>query len=201
MAVGALTFGQSSYRNVLCLGLILAEDGKKMSKHLGNILQPIPLMDRHGADAVRWFMAASGSPWASRRVGDGTINEIVRKVLLTYWNTVAFQALYARTNGWTPGAAVPVGERHVLDRWLLSETNSLVGAVTTALNDYDTLTAGNRIQAFTDDLSNWYVRRSRRRFWDGDPSAPADPARGAGGADPADGAAGSVHHRAGVAGP
>ena len=103
MAVGTLVFEQSSYRNVLCLGHILAEDGRKMSKHLGNILEPIPLMDEHGADAVRWFMAAGGSPWAARRVGHTTIQETVRKVLLTYWNTVAFQVLYANTSDWSPG--------------------------------------------------------------------------------------------------
>ncbi len=87
---------------MLCLGHILAEDGRKMSKHLGNILEPIPLMDTHGADAVRWFMAAGGSPWSSRRVGHGTIQETVRKVLMTYVNTVAFQSLYARANNWSP---------------------------------------------------------------------------------------------------
>ncbi len=107
MAIGTLVFDKSSYENVVCLGHILAEDGRKMSKHLGNILQPIPLMDQHGADAVRWFMAAGGSPWAARRVGHGTIQEVVRKTLLTYWNTVAFQALYARTSGWAPSEADP----------------------------------------------------------------------------------------------
>ncbi len=171
MAVGTLVFDRSSYSNVLCLGHILAEDGRKMSKHLGNILEPIPLLDQHGADAVRWFMAAGGSPWAARRVGHTTITEIVRKVLLTYWNTVAFQALYARVNGWAPGHAPAPADRHVLDRWLLAETNELVRDVTAQLEDFDTLGAGNRISAFTDDLSNWYVRRSRRRFWDGDESA------------------------------
>ncbi len=172
MAVGTLVFDRSSYRNVLCLGHILAEDGRKMSKHLGNILEPIPLMDTHGADAVRWFMAAGGSPWASRRVGHQTLQEIVRKVLLTYWNTVAFQALYARTNGWAPSATpTPTAERHVLDRWLLSATAELVTKVTAALEDFDTLGAGTLLSAFTDDLSNWYVRRSRRRFWDGEDSA------------------------------
>ncbi len=172
MAVSTLTFDRSSYRNVLCLGHILAEDGRKMSKHLGNILEPIPLLEAHGADAVRWFMAAGGSPWASRRVGHTTLQEIVRKVLLTYWNTVAFQALYARTNGWAPAVEPPpVAGRHVLDRWLLSATAELVRAVTEALEGYDTLAAGTLLSAFTDDLSNWYVRRSRRRFWEGDPSA------------------------------
>ncbi|GAB3625093.1 isoleucine--tRNA ligase [Mariniluteicoccus endophyticus] len=174
MAVNTAVFDQSDYRNVLCLGHILAEDGRKMSKHLGNILEPIPLMDQHGADAVRWFMAASGSPWMARRVGHNTIQETVRKVLLTYWNTVAFHALYARTNGWSPAsapAAPAVADRPVLDRWLVSMTNVLVRDVTAALEVFDTQHAGSRIQEFIDDLSNWYVRRSRRRFWDGDQSA------------------------------
>jgi isoleucyl-tRNA synthetase len=145
-----------------------------MSKHLGNILEPMPLMEEHSADAVRWFMAASGSPWQARRVGHATIQETVRKVLLTYWNTVAFHVLYARTNGWVPGAdrAAPAPEdRPVLDRWVRAETHRLVRDVTAALEDFQTQRAGGLIAAFVDDLSNWYVRRSRRRFWAGDPSA------------------------------
>ncbi|NNG19644.1 isoleucine--tRNA ligase [Naumannella sp. ID2617S] len=172
MAVNTAVFDQNDYRNVLCLGHILAEDGRKMSKHLGNILEPIPLMDEHGADAVRWFMACSGSPWMARRVGHAAIQETVRKVLLTYWNTVAFQALYARTNDWVPsGEAPPVGQRHVLDRWLTSVTHVLVREVTAALEVFDTQRVGSLVQQFVDDLSNWYVRRSRRRFWDGEPGA------------------------------
>lgn len=173
MAVGTLVFDASSYKNVLCLGHILAEDGRKMSKHLGNILEPIPLMDEHGADAVRWFMAAGGSPWAARRVGHATIQETVRKVLLTYWNSVAFQVLYANLEGWTPGAsqAAEPAARPVLDRWALSEAHRLVDQVTAALEDFDTQRAGALIAAYVDDLSNWYVRRSRRRFWDGDHAA------------------------------
>ncbi|QHC21653.1 isoleucine--tRNA ligase [Streptomyces sp. GS7] len=172
MAVGTLVFDKSSYENVVCLGHILAEDGRKMSKHLGNILQPIPLMDQHGADAVRWFMAAGGSPWSARRVGHNTIQEVVRKTLLTYWNTVAFQALYARTSNWAPSAADPApADRPLLDRWLLGELNTLVEGVTDALEGFDTQRAGKLLSAFVDDLSNWYVRRSRRRFWQGDPAA------------------------------
>jgi isoleucyl-tRNA synthetase len=172
MAVGTLVFDQSSYRNVLCLGHILAEDGRKMSKHLGNILEPMPLMEEHGADAVRWFMACSGSPWAARRVGHATIQETVRKVLLTYWNTVAFQALYARTSSWSPGDPAPApAERPVMDRWALSEAHRLVQDVTEALEKFDTQRAGNLLAAYVDDLSNWYVRRSRRRFWQGDAAA------------------------------
>ncbi|PNE41900.1 isoleucine--tRNA ligase [Streptomyces noursei] len=172
MAVGTLVFDKSSYENVVCLGHILAEDGRKMSKHLGNILQPIPLMDQHGADAVRWFMAAGGSPWSARRVGHNTIQEVVRKTLLTYWNTVAFQALYARTSNWAPSAADPApADRPLLDRWLLGELHTLVDEVTGALESYDTQRAGKLLSAFVDDLSNWYVRRSRRRFWQGDAAA------------------------------
>ena len=111
MAVGTLVFEKSSYENVLCLGHILAEDGRKMSKHLGNILEPIPLMDRHGADAVRWFMLAGGSPWSARRVGHETLSEVVRKVLLTYWNTASFFTLYAEANGWDPATAPAPGAR------------------------------------------------------------------------------------------
>ncbi|MDQ3615911.1 MAG: isoleucine--tRNA ligase [Actinomycetota bacterium] len=172
MAIGTTVFDESSYRNVLCLGHILAEDGRKMSKHLGNILEPMPLMEQHGADAVRWFMAAAGSPWSARRIGHTNLQEIVRKVLLTYWNTVAFHVLYARSSGWAPGSEAPaVGDRPVLDRWLNAETARLVHAVTGALENFDTQAAGNLLAQFVDNLSNWYVRRSRRRFWDGDPAA------------------------------
>jgi isoleucyl-tRNA synthetase len=172
MAVGTAVFDQSSYRNVLCLGHILAEDGRKMSKHLGNILEPIPLMDEHGADAVRWFMACGGSPWAARRVGHNTIQETVRKVLLTYWNTVAFQVLYGRTAGWTPDSPAPaVAERPAMDRWVLGEAHRLVLQVTEALENFDTQRTGSLLAGYVDLLSNWYVRRSRRRFWDGDPAA------------------------------
>jgi isoleucyl-tRNA synthetase len=151
------------------------ERGRKMSKHLGNVLQPIPLMDRHGADAVRWFFAAAGSPWANRKIGHGVLEEIVRKVLLTYWNTTSFLVLYANAaaaqgNAWNTerlADAPPASARPVLDRWMLSELHALVRDVTAALEEFDSSTAGRRIAAFIDDLSNWYVRRSRRRFWEG----------------------------------
>ncbi|GAB3343871.1 isoleucine--tRNA ligase [Modestobacter lapidis] len=173
MAVGTLVFERSSYENVLCLGHILAEDGRKMSKHLGNILEPMPLMDRHGADAVRWFMLAGGSPWSARRVGHETLSEVVRKVLLTYWNTASFFTLYAETNGWDPASTPPPAraDRPLLDRWALAELASVTAGVTDALEAFDTQTAGRLLAEFVDDLSNWYVRRSRRRFWEGDPAA------------------------------
>src|SRR5687767_6438052 len=173
MAIGTLVFEQNSYENVLCLGHILAEDGRKISKHLGNILEPIPLIDRHGADAVRWFMLAGGSPWSARRVGHETLSEVVRKVLLTYWNTASFFTLYAEANRWDPQAApAPArADRALLDRWALAKLAAVTEGVTTALEDFDTQTAGRLLAEFVDDLSNWYVRRSRRRFWDGDPAA------------------------------
>ncbi len=168
MAIGTLVFDKSSYETVLCLGHILDADGRKMSKHLGNVLDPYELMERHGADALRWYMLCDGNPWAARRVGHEQIESVVRKVLLTYWNTAAFLTLYAEANAWTPA---PSGERTLLDRWAISELHDTVREVTEALEGFDSLRAGRRLSAFIDDLSNWYVRTSRRRFWDGDPAA------------------------------
>jgi len=179
MAVGTLALGRSAYENVVCLGLIADDRGRKMSKHLGNVLEPLPLMDAHGADAVRWFFAAAGSPWATRKIGHGALAEIVRKVLLTYWNIASFLIRYANAaaamgHAWSPGqvaAAPPVATRPVLDRWLVSELHTLIRDTTAALEEFDSAAAGRRMATFIDDLSNWYVRRSRRRFWDG-PSTP-----------------------------
>ncbi|MGH2394010.1 MAG: DUF5915 domain-containing protein, partial [Candidatus Limnocylindria bacterium] len=171
LAVGTLVFDRSSYENVVCLGHIMAEDGRKMSKHLGNIIEPIPFMDKHGADALRWFMLCSGSPWSPRRVGDSAVEEIVRKVLLTYWNTASFFTLYASTSGWTPSASMPVAQRPVLDRWALAELDHVVSATDAALEDFDTAGAGRVLAQFIDDLSNWYVRRCRARFWASDADA------------------------------
>ena len=166
MAIGTLVFDQSSYKTVLCLGHILDKDGRKMSKHLGNVLEPMPLMDRHGADAVRWYMLASGSPWSARRVGHDAISEVVRKTLLTYWNTVSFLALYASASDFQLGESPK--DRPMMDQWILSELNQLISTVDSAYENFDSQIAGNAIATFVDDLSNWYVRRSRRRFWDGD---------------------------------
>ncbi|CAB4866816.1 MAG: isoleucine--tRNA ligase [Actinobacteria bacterium] len=172
MAIGTLVFEESSYKNVVCLGHILDEDGRKMSKHLGNVLEPIGLMNEHGADAVRWFMLASGSPWQARRVGHAAIGDVVRKTLLTYWNTVSFLSLYARLSQWEPSAPAPEpSQRPVIDRWVISEANQLAREVDLALEAFDTQRAGRLLSTFIDNLSNWYVRRSRRRFWDGDPAA------------------------------
>ena len=171
MTIGTLVFDQSSYKTVLCLGHILDKDGRKMSKHLGNVLEPMALMDQHGADAVRWYMLAAGSPWAARRVGHDSINEVVRKTLLTYWNTVSFHALYANASHFELSQTPALSDRPLMDRWIISELNTLVQEVDAALEDFDSQIAGRALARFIDDLSNWYVRRSRRRFWDGDVAA------------------------------
>ncbi|GGJ95882.1 isoleucine--tRNA ligase [Pilimelia anulata] len=171
MAIGTLVFEKSSYDNVLCLGHIMAEDGRKMSKHLGNIILPVPLMDQHGADALRWFMLCAGSPWGARRIGDAPLEEIVRRTLLTYWNTVSFFTLYASVAGWRPAdepAALPLTP---LDRWLRAELHHVVRVVDEAMEGFDTAGAGRALADFVDDVSNWYVRLSRARFWAGEPAA------------------------------
>ena len=170
MTIGTLVFDQSSYETVLCLGHILDKDGRKMSKHLGNVLEPIPLMDQHGADAVRWYMLAAGSPWSSRRVGHDALSDVVRKTLLTYWNTVSFFTLYAKAADFTLDQNVTTSTA-TMDRWILSELNLLISNVDKAYAEFDSQQAGKLLAAFIDDLSNWYVRRSRRRFWDGDAAA------------------------------
>jgi isoleucyl-tRNA synthetase len=114
-------------------------------------------------------MLCSGSPWASRRVGHKALEEIASKVIRTYWSIASFQSLYARANGWSPGTEG--GEPTQLDRWALSEVHRVAAEVDAALEDFDTARAGKALAAYIDDLSNWYVRRSRRRFWDGDPAA------------------------------
>ena len=171
MTIGTLLFEKSSYKNVLCLGHILDKDGRKMSKHLGNVLEPIALMDQHGADAVRWYMLAAGSPWSARRVGHDAINDVVRKTLLTYWNTVSFHSLYAHASTFDISQSPDHIDRSLMDHWIISELNLLIKEVDRNLETFDSQSAGKAIARFIDDLSNWYVRRSRRRFWDGDVAA------------------------------
>ncbi|MEY3434272.1 MAG: hypothetical protein RL057_652, partial [Actinomycetota bacterium] len=171
MAIGTLVFDKSSYKTVLCLGHILDKDGRKMSKHLGNVLEPMALMDQHGADAVRWYMLAAGSPWSARRVGHDAISEVVRKTLLTYWNTVSFLSLYASASDYQPTPFSKDLNLSTMDRWIVSELNQLINEVDDSLADFDSQRAGAALARFIDDLSNWYVRRSRRRFWDGDVAA------------------------------
>ncbi|CAN2194586.1 IleS Isoleucyl-tRNA synthetase [Candidatus Nanopelagicaceae bacterium] len=171
MTIGTLVFDQSAYKSVLCLGHILDKDGRKMSKHVGNVLEPIALMDQHGADAVRWYMLAAGSPWSARRVGHDAISDVVRKTLLTYWNTISFHTLYAQSSNFDISQIPAVKNRSMMDHWILSELNTLIQEVDAAYADFDSQAAGKALARFIDDLSNWYVRRSRRRFWDGDVAA------------------------------
>jgi isoleucyl-tRNA synthetase len=170
MAVGTLVFGRSAYQTVVCLGHVVDATGRKMSKHLGNVMEPMGVLNSHGADAVRWFFAAAGSPWGQRRIGPGALDEIVSGVLLTYWNLASFLTLYANASSpaWTPRQPAPAqAQRPLLDRWLLGEVGRCVRDVTTAMEEFDSAAAGRRIAALIGDLSNWYVRRSRRRFWEG----------------------------------
>ena len=171
MTIGTLVFDQSSYKSVLCLGHILDKDGRKMSKHLGNVLEPISLMDQHGADAVRWYMLAAGSPWSARRVGHDAISDVVRKTLLTYWNTISFHTLYAEASGFELSQSPDIKDRSMMDKWIISELNALIQEVDNSYSEFDSQNAGKALARFIDDLSNWYVRRSRRRFWDGDTAA------------------------------
>jgi isoleucyl-tRNA synthetase len=166
MAVSTLVFGQNSYRNVLCLGLIVDEEGKKMSKSQGNVIDPWTLLEVQGADALRWYLFTSGSPWVNRRLGPTVVDEFLRRYLLTLWNTYSFFVTYANLDLFSPAdPAVPVAERPELDQWIIAELHDTIRDVTDALENYDALAGGRRLDTFVDDLSNWYVRRSRRRFW------------------------------------
>ncbi len=167
LAVSTLLFDQTSYRNVVCLGHIVDRDGRKMSKSLGNVLDPFELLDRYGADPLRWFMLANGSPWVSRRLFPEAVEEITRSFFLTLWNTYSFFCLYARLEGFDPTRPAAGATATPLDRWVLAELADTVDQVTRDLDDYDATSAARRLAAFVDDLSNWYVRLSRRRFWRG----------------------------------
>ncbi|HET8673655.1 MAG TPA: isoleucine--tRNA ligase [Thermoleophilaceae bacterium] len=170
LAISTLLWGRSSYKTCLCLGLILDDEGQKMSKSRGNVVSPWDVLDRFGADAFRWYLFTSKQPWDGYRFSLETVGEGVRQFLLTLWNTYAFFVLYANVNGVARDAD---GEREELDRWILSRLAETVEVVRERLDDYDTTSSGRAVAAFVDDLSNWYVRLSRRRFWDGDPGAVA----------------------------
>ena len=169
LAISTLLFDQSSFRNVVCLGLILDEDGRKMSKSLGNTVEPWEVIDRYGADALRWYFFTSKQPWDGYRFSMETIGEAVRQFMLQLWNTYGFYVLYANANGVDRTvAAEPAGD---LDRWALSRLQETIETVRERRDDFDATTAGRKVQELVDELSNWYVRRSRRRFWDGDAAA------------------------------
>jgi isoleucyl-tRNA synthetase len=166
LAIATLIEGRSSYKRVLCLGHILDGEGQKMSKSKGNVVRPDDILDHQGADAFRWFMFSSQQPWSPRRFSAEMVDEVVRKFLLTLWNTYSFFTLYANIDRFDPVATEsPVQDRPLIDRWLVGELNTLVLDVTAGLEAYDATGTARRIQQFVDDLSNWYVRRSRRRFW------------------------------------
>ena len=165
-AISTLLFDQPCFKNVICLGHIMAEDGGKMSKSRGNFVEPWAVFDAHGADATRWYMYTASPPGNARRFSANLVKEVVGKFLLTLWNSYSFFVTYANLNDFDPAAPqVPLAERSVLDRWVLAKLNGLVENVTQALETYDVTGATRPIAEFVDELSNWYVRLSRRRFW------------------------------------
>ncbi|MDQ4005855.1 MAG: class I tRNA ligase family protein, partial [Actinomycetota bacterium] len=165
MAEGTLLFDDTAYRACVVLGLLLDAEGRKMSKRIGNVMDPFELMDRYGADAMRWFFLAAGSPWSERRVSLPGIEEGVRRVLLTLWNVYAFLVTYANADDLDPSALdVPAEERPALDRWIRSRLAATTAAARAGLDGFDATSAAKAIASFVDDLSNWYVRLARRRF-------------------------------------
>jgi len=166
LAISVMLFGEASYRTCLCLGLILDPEGQKMSKSKGNVVVPWDVLNAHGADALRWYYFTSKQPWDGYRFSLETVGESVRQFLKPLWNTYAFYVLYANVNE-------PAGDSQEteLDRWIRSRLAATTERVVERMDDYDTTFAGRAIAEFVDDLSNWYVRLSRRRFWDGDPAA------------------------------
>ena len=165
-ALGTLLKGEPSYRNVICLGLILDSRGQKMSKHVGNVVRPDTVLDAHGADALRWYLFTASHPGEPRRFSDKLVNETLRRVLLTLWNVYSFFTNYASIDRFHPDQ-VPADWKpeNELDRWILSELNVMVEQVDGYMEAYNPTDSGRRLQEFVDQLSNWYVRRSRRRFW------------------------------------
>ena len=165
-ALSTLMQDDIAYRNVICLGLILDGRGRKMSKRLGNIVEPDSILDVHGADALRWYLFTASHPGEPRRFSDRLVQQTLRQVLLTLWNVYSFFTNYANIDEFEP-SQIPDDWRPEaeLDRWVLAELNQLVQVVDGHLDNYNPTDAGRRIADFIDNLSNWYVRRSRRRFW------------------------------------
>jgi isoleucyl-tRNA synthetase len=169
LAESTLLFEQSSFENCVCLGLILDPEGQKMSKSRGNVVDPWDVLAAHGADAFRWYYLTAQQPWAGYRFSLDTVGESVRQFMLTLWNTYSFWVLYANaSDGLDLDSA---GDLTDLDRWALSRLQATVATVRERMDDFDATTAGRAIAEFVEELSNWYVRLSRRRFWDGDAAA------------------------------
>ena len=174
-AIATMVNDRICYRNVISNGLVLDKNGSKMSKRLGNAVDPFKVLDAYGADPLRWYMVTNAQPWDNLKFDEAGVEEVRRKFFGTLYNTYSFFALYANVDGFTADQAlpssphwVPVSERPEIDRWILSALNTLVRDVNAAYADYDITTAGRKIQDFTgDQLSNWYVRLNRKRFWGG----------------------------------
>ncbi|MCC6612062.1 MAG: isoleucine--tRNA ligase [Anaerolineae bacterium] len=165
-AISSMLMESVSYKNVICLGLILDGNGQKMSKSKGNVVDPWDVLNVHGADAFRWYLYTASPPGEPRRFSSELVGEVVSKFWLTLWNTYSFFVTYANIDGWTPAKQQPpVDQRDPLDRWVLAELHELVKEVTDAYENYDAPNATRPIQVFVEALSNWYVRLSRRRFW------------------------------------
>jgi isoleucyl-tRNA synthetase len=172
LAESTLLFGESSYRNCVCLGLILDPEGQKMSKSRGNVVDPWEVLSAHGADAFRWYYLTAQQPWAGYRFSVETVGESVRQFLLTLWNTYSFWVLYANAEDLGPADfADPPEPANDLDRWALSRLQATVETVRERMDEFDCTAAGRAIAEYVEELSNWYVRLSRRRFWDGDRAA------------------------------
>jgi len=165
-AISTLLFEKVCFKNVISLGHILDDQARKMSKSLGNIVAPWSVLDKYGADAFRWYMYTATPPGEPRRFSVELVGDVVRSFYLTLWNVYSFFVTYANIDGFDPqGKPVPVAQRDELDRWILSELHALNRTVTQGYENYDVLSATRPIENFVDNLSNWYLRRSRRRFW------------------------------------
>jgi isoleucyl-tRNA synthetase len=172
LAESTLLFDTSSYRNCVCLGLILDPEGQKMSKSKGNVVEPWDVISAHGADAFRWYYLTAQQPWSGYRFSVDTVGESVRQFLLTLWNTYSFWVLYANAEDLGPGDFDGAPEStDDLDRWALSRLQATIATVRERMDDFDCTAAGRAISEYVEELSNWYVRLSRRRFWEGDRAA------------------------------
>jgi isoleucyl-tRNA synthetase len=172
LAESTLLFDTTSFRNCVCLGLILDSEGQKMSKSRGNVVDPWDVIGAHGADAFRWYYLTAQQPWAGYRFSVETVGESVRQFLLTLWNTYSFWVLYANAEGLGPDDFRGTPEAATdLDRWALSRLQATTATARERMDEFDCTAAGSAIAEYVEELSNWYVRLSRRRFWDGDRAA------------------------------